>query len=584
MNLLATLRARAGTVLARTSPAPAPPVAAHAAAPQTSRLGAFPHVAAGPGPAVAEPPADWGTCPESGQALPTGPMVQVEPRAWQAARLAHRHGWFASLAFRAAQGDADAAARAIAAMDGWLRQDIPGHGIAWAHASDLAARLVHWQAGLALLGDRVPATLREAMAGSAVWHLDHLDARSPRSPTDGLRRVLHAAGRVIGGFTFPDLESARDAWSEGLTDLKDDLASVAHEDGSPIDVAPHAYAEALWFVALARATARANGAAVPAAVDAALARGARFCERMAGQAGLLPRFGERFVGSALDADYPLAWSLWNHVVAAGLDAGEMAPRPGDDPRLALLGLAPGAEPPALGTKGWSMWVWRGGGWVTSEMRIKNRPSRAVFHMGTTGRGAPLTHGAPFALVWDIGELSVLADPGGALDHPELADWIVSGAAHTGLTFDGRTLPAPTEMEIELARVDGKKARARAAHDGWKKVGVPVTHQREYMLNQARLVVIDKLVPARASIGRHAVQLLFQLGPGWTVEPDEKGWLAKQANVSVLIQLDDALSWTLAEGRGTPAPAGWVGRTPAPAFIGSGGVEGAATFTCSFEVR
>lgn len=585
MSFLASLKSRASALLARTGHPAAPAVAAHAAAPRSSRLGTLPYALAGAAPALGQGPLpDWSVDPVSGGPLPTGPHLQLDPTAWQAARLAHRHGWFAALAFRAGQGDAEAGARATAALESWLRQDVPGTGLAWAHASDLAARLVHWQAGLAWLGDRAPAALREQMAGSAAWHLDHLLARAPQAEADALRRCLHHAGLVVGGFTFIDLDQARDAWSQGLAGLGADLERVMHPDGSAIDGAPRALAEVLWMVALARVTARANGAAFPAAADAALARGTRFVERLASQVGRLPAFGERFVGSVLDVDYPLAWSLWNAVCGLGLESGDLAPRSAEDPRLAWLGLPSGPEPPAPGTRGWSSWVWRGGGYVVSEMKVKNRPSRCVVHLGTLGRGSPLTHLAPMTVVWDLGELSLLADPGATLDNVEVADWVGGTTAHTGLSIDGRGLPPGTEVELDLARVDGKKSRARGHHDGWKKLGVPVIHQREVLLNQARLTVIDKLIPTRASPGRHAVQVLFQMGPGWTVEPDGKNFVARQANVTVVIVVPEHFAWSVVSGRGAPAPAGWVDGQPAPALVGSGGLEGPTDVQVSFEVR
>jgi hypothetical protein len=583
MSLLASLRARASAALGRTPPEP--PVAAHSAEPRASRLGAPAFRAAGAAPTATEPGDSWDRDPETGATLPTGPLVKVGPTEWTQARIQHRHGWFAALAFRGAQGDSAARTRAQESLESWLRHDIPGHGIAWAHPSDLSARLVHWSAGLGFLGNEIPDELRAAMAGSVAWHLQHLDVRTPRRPEEGLRRVIHHAGRVIGGLTFPELEESRAAWSEGLTGLGEDLPALMHADGSARDVAPLALAESIWFAMLARAVARANGVGFPGPADAALSRGARFLERLTGSIGTLPGIGDRPVDTVLAVPgYPIGWSLWNLCVGFGIDAGEGAPKAKDDPRLAWLGLPTGTEPPAAGGKNWAMWVWREGGTVLAEMKIKNKPSRVVATMGSTGRGSPLTHPAPLSLLWEVGDIAVLGDPGPSLDHPELAAWLGSAGAHNVLTLDNRQPPADTAAELDIGRVDGKKARIEGHHDGWAKVGIPVHHQRKILLNQARCVVTDRLTGTRGRMGRHAVQILWQMGPGWELTPDGTNYTAKQGNMTVVIQLPTNLSWTVVSGRANPDPAGWMGTKAAPCLVGSGGVEGETEFVCSFEIR
>ena len=176
-------------------------------------------------------PENWTHDPATGEVLPVGVQAELPPHRYRSARIAARHGWFAVLARRAALGDRAAGILAMEAMEGWLRQDLPGQGIAWAHASDLSVRLCHWHAGLAWLRDDAPAALREAMAGSALWHLRHLHLRRPLGPADGLRRVLHAVGLVVGGFTFPGLPEARGWRSEGLSALRWELGECFFPDG-----------------------------------------------------------------------------------------------------------------------------------------------------------------------------------------------------------------------------------------------------------------------------------------------------------------------------------------------------------------
>lgn len=586
---------------ALTSP-PAGKVAVRAAEPLPSRLGESPFLLrrGDRGPDAPPPLTDWAEDPATGEPLPAGPRLVLDPGAFREARIAHRHGWFAALAFAAAKGDGAAKAAALAAMDGWLRHDVPGTGVAWAHPSDLAARLVHWHAGLAWLGAAVPEDLREAMAGSARWHLDHLRERLPRAESDHARRIVHHCGVVVGALTFPDLPGARAAWSESLSALRFALPEELHPDGSPQDDAPLRLAETLWYVALTRAVTRANGAAFPAFADAALIRGTRYLERLAGELGTLPPLGEAPLGDLLDVPgRPLAWSLWNLVRAWGLDNGPPAPGGADDPRVAWLAPYAGdisVEPVSHEAAGktWSMWVFRESGLAVAHMRIKNRPSRVVAQMGAPLRSTHDTHVAPLHLLWDVGDVSVLADPGPSDGAGPLAGWLRSAGAHNVLLIDGHPLPGGPGIDaipatLGVARVDGKKARIEGSHVGWHRLRVPLTHERDVLLNQARLLITDRLVPVGRRTGRHAVRVTWQLGPGWTLTPEANGYLAKRGDLTLVVQLPAGLAWSVHTGQTAPGPAGWVraadgGVVAAPCLVGDGGVDGLAEFVTSFEIR
>ncbi|MFN7144164.1 MAG: hypothetical protein ACK4YP_10330, partial [Myxococcota bacterium] len=435
-------------------------VAHRAAEPAQTRLGASPfHVRGAVGPTAPPPLPLWSEDPATGEPLPEGSSLDLAPGAFRDARIAHHHGWFPASAFAAARGDVTAAAAVVQALDTWVRQDIPGTGLAWAHASDLAARLVHWHVGLAWLGSQAPEWLRAALAGSARWHLEHLRDRMPYGDENLARRVAHHAGLVVGAFTFPELPESRAAWSDGLSGLRFDLPALLHADGSPRDDAPLHLAETLWYVAIARAVTRANGGAFPNAADAAYVRGARCLERLTGEIRSLPPLGEAPLGDVLTVpDRPIAWTLWNLVRAWGLDDGPPAPDAATDPRLAWLGADPGHAPVEEAGKTWGMWVFRESGLSVAHMRIKNRPARVVAEMGSPAVVGPCTHLSPLHLLWDVGNVAVLADPGPAIGAGPLTEWLRSPAAHNILLLDGHSLAENVPAELGVARVDGKKAR------------------------------------------------------------------------------------------------------------------------------
>ncbi len=576
---------------------PSGPVAPRSAEPLPSRLGESPFrdPPRGAGPTSPPPLLDWSEDPATAEPLPVGARLVLAPDAFREARVAHRHGWFPALAHAGARGDTAARLGAIEAMESWLRYDVPGTVVAWAHPSDLAVRLLHWHAGLAWLGAAAPTSLKEAMAGSARWHLDHLRERLPRGEADGARRVVHQCGLVIGGLTFPDVPGARQDWSAGVSGLRWSLPAEVHPDGSPRDDAPLHLAETLWMVAVTRAVARANGASFPSAADAALTRGARCLERLAAELGTLPPLGEAPLADVLALpDHPLAWSLWNLVRAWGLDDGPPAPGAATDPRVVWLAPHAGnvaADPLAHEAAGktWGMWVFRESGLAVAHMRVKNRPARVVAEMGSAALHTPRTHIAPLHLVWDVGTVAVLADPGPSVGAGALTAWLASPAAHNVLLLDGHTLAERVPATLGVARVDGKKARIEGSHTGWHRLRVPLTHERDVLLNQARMIVTDRLVPVGRRVGRHAVRVSWQLGPGWTLTPEATGYTAKNGDLTLVIQLPAGLAWSVHTGQMSPGPCGWVrgadgAVVAAPCLVGDGGVDGPAAFVTSFEIR
>ena len=325
---------------------------------------------------------------------------------------------------------------------------------------------------------------------------------------------------------------------------------------------------------MARAVTRANGAAFPADADAAFARATRFLADLAGELGTLPALGEAPTSDLLQTSAPLAWSLRNLALAWGLDRGEPAPGSDTDPRLGWLRGRVGGVPEVWSAKTWSVWSYREGAVGIAWLKIKNQPSRVVLDAGIP-RGSPLSHAAPLSLTWQVGPISVLADPGTGAGATDLCDAARNPAAHCRLNWLER--PAPSSGTLERARVDGKKAKM----EGWIVVeGLRQT--RDVLLNQSRLLITD------AVEGPAAVQLCWQLGPGWRLEPTAEGWTGKNGGLTLLIQLPAALQWRLVEGQPAPEPVGWVWSDgvaqPAPCLLGTGEIGAGVRLVSSFEVR
>ncbi len=473
------------------------------------------------------------------------------PEHWDAAgntaadaRVAHRHGWFAELARRAANGDTPAGATAIAGLEGWLRFDLPGQGAGWTHGTDAAVRMVHWAAGLSWLGANVPTALAAAAAGSAGWHVRHLDVTLPLGRAHGHRRVAHHVGILVAALTFPAIPNARGAWTEAASALAGELDALTMGDGSDKGGAPAFLAQSAWLTAIAIAVARANGAALPSGATAAWSRAVAFLDRLTGD-GRLPALGDAPFGEILPVESPsLPTSLRTLAVAWGFDAG--VPGGGPDPRARWFGGAVSAVPAA--PKGWSVWTFAGDGIAIASMPVRGESFRVILAAGAESAG-PHRHEAPLQLLADVGARPLLADPGSG---------VFAREAHDGLVLAGFE---PRRARLHVARVDGKKARL----EGSATFGRGRKWARDVLLNQQRLRVTDRLEGFGA-----AVTLTWTLGADWQIEGSGCAWTLKAGGHTVVVAL--------------PAELAWRHDVRLSCLVGQGVLPRDGEITCSFELR
>ncbi len=424
----------------------------------------------------------------------------------------------------------------------WLAGDTPGAGPDWEHPSDAAARVIHLAAAL----PTKPCPEVDRARACVGWHLAWLASRLP--PDDVARRVHHLTAIVVGGLLFPDAPAPvvhpLASWSGALAALRFDLPSRVYGDGVLRDTSEADAAEVLWRLALARSACRRNGVPFPAELDAAFVRCARWLERLAGESGELPAWGRR-LPAALATAAPLPWTLWNLALAWGLSTGDPAFGAANDPRLRWLGATPPVGAPEPAPKTWAMWSFRDGGQVVAHVRARQAPSTVVVDLGHGGQAA---HRAtePLAVSWTLGGRMILFGPTIRVDGAPAAPWTTS---------------------VDVARVDGKKAKVAAAHDGWRASGLAL--RREVRMNQARLLVTDRW--STSNPARHTVRVSWRLGPGWTLDPGA-AWTARLEGAALVMQLPEALSW-----RAAPDADGLL-------LEGEGVLDATLDTTTSFELR
>ena len=229
---------------------------------------------------------------------------------------------------------------------------------------------------------------------------------------------------------------------------------------------------------------------------------------------------------------------------------------------------------------WSLRAFRDGRIFIGRAEVKKQRSRLIVDAGIAPQIGPHAP-TPMHILWWIGETRVLADPGVLLDATAASQTLTSSSAHNTLQVNGQVpIAGDPDPQIHHARVDGRVMRItaeRESRDGlW-------SHRRDVSARQARLTITDK-IDADGSV---AVELNWQLGPGWEWERNEKGLQATNDGLKLLVKLDERLDWSVREGEHDPE-AGWVSTNgtvlAAPTLFGHGVIDSDEPIKTIFEIR
>ncbi len=485
-------------------------------------------------------------------------------------RRPHRHGWLVRACGANAPATTD---RALAALEGWLAQDRPGLGPAWVHTTDLTARLIHWLVALAWLGPAAGIPLRQRLAGSAAQHLDQLEARlAPAAPGDP-RRALQLAGLVAGALGWPGLPGASARAGRALASLGPAFDALLDGDGAPRGGALPLLPGILCHGLVLDALCTANQAPLPRSVLAALRRAAAL------QAALLVPAGTLGAGAGLvepllplDPEAGVA-AVHNACVAAGWV--EAPPLPGAR-RLAqaLVGAAPEGGPVAPQSR--EPRHFRAAGLVLVQGTVAELPSQVLVRLRASS-GFPGGAGSTLSIGWSVGDQPVLVPP-----HPQrFAPGLGGSVAHL---VPGEP---PRSARVLEARIRDRVMRVRVEAVG---TGGGL-HVRQVRLRGRGLDVIDGFRPPRAGWlePRRALRLRvgWQLAPGWDLRWLDGALVGSSGGLTLRVELDPALTWSLARGAEAPG-GGWVegpGGEPLAALLllGEGPLPESGGIRCCFSL-
>jgi hypothetical protein len=483
-------------------------------------------------------------------------------------------------------------------MSNWLATDIPGRGPGWVHTTDLVARLTHWSIGVGWLQDAADADFRRRMAGAAQHHLEHLDTRLDPLTEGDMRRPLQLCGLIIGGLSWPGLVNADARWSDALAALPNAVEAQLYADGVDKIRTPDRLLDLLVHLFATRAVCVHNQVGFPRTLDGAIARATTYLNALADTDGALPDLGASYPFRLLDLDGATnTTSLSQAAQSLGLIAPEEGPASNTlfaasfGQAIASDGGNALVQPTTEKTSNiqkraplkseWSLRAFREGRIFIAQAEVKKQLSRLIVDAGIAPLGGPHAP-TPMHMLWWIGETRVLADPGVLNDTTAAPNQALElSGAHNTLQVNGQApIAGDPDPQIRHARVDGRVMRItaeRESRDGlW-------SHRRDINARQARLTITD-IIKADGSI---AVELNWQLGPGWEWERTDKGLQATNEGLKLLVKLDARLDWSVREGEHNPN-AGWVSTNgtavAAPALFGHGTIDSDEPIKTIFEIR
>ncbi len=512
-------------------------------------------------------------------------------------RSKNRHLWFAVLAHRHAQGDENAAEEAINGLSNWLATDVPGRGGAWVHTTDLVARLIHWSVGIGWLEDAANPDFRRQVAGSVAQHLHHLETRLAPNTVGDPRRPLQLCGLLVGGLSWPGLPDANKRWSEALAALPDAVEAQLFADGVDRQRSPKRLLDLLVHLFATRTVCTQNQVGFPRTLDGALARATTYLNALADENGVLPELAAGYPFELINIDGKLNTAgISQAAEALGLTALTEEDEPSSlfaqmvGPKTSTDGSNALQQPDTEKTTNiqkraplrseWSLRAFRDGGMFVGRAEVKKQLSRLIVDAGIAPNAAP-HEPTPMHIIWWIGDKRVLAEPGILAGDTNEGPTVDLASAHSTLEVNGQSPiagdPAPV---IQHARVDGRVMRITAERDSRDGLW---SHRRDVLGRQARLTINDKIT----ADGAVQVKINWQLGPGWEWERNDKGFLALNDKLKLIIKVDDRLEWSIREGDQNPST-GWIvseGQAiAAPALQGTGTIDSDTPIKTQFEIR
>ncbi len=547
------------------------------------------------------PDIDWHRDPVTGRSWPRKFWTDYDPvRECDGgdAKVIHelnRHAHLPKLAkaFFLTGEEADAR-EVVAQLRSWIAQNPPSFGINWQSSLEIALRCTSWVWALFFM---LPARALDEdsariIGASLFAQLEHVCRYPSIYSSPNTHLIGEATALFIAGVLFQEHRGARRWRRRGLALLLEQLKRQILPDGVHVELSTGYHCYTVDFGLQAVALAQRNSIELPQAMSDALLHMIEFLMHAALPDGSIPQLGDDDGGRALQltaADYrafPEAFCA----AAVLFGRPEFRFRAGGfredtfwllgEDALGMFTRLDSAPPAATAAS------FPSAGYFIQRSDWGLRADHLIFDCG--GLGQPSGgHGHADALSFTLaprGE-EMLVDPGTFVYNgaPRWREYFRGTVAHNTVTVDGA-------CQSETGGTFRWKSRARARvrrrfdarglhyvegeHDGYARLGTPVTHRRRLLYAGGYWTVLDEL----AGDGEHDLEATYHFAPGARVAAPVVDGSAREVRLSCAVG-EAGLAMTalgsapvaaeLVTGRERPIQ-GWVSRRyghrqPAPAL-------------------
>ncbi len=521
-------------------------------------------------------PPDWNSDPQTGKRVPLQFGKRLEYR--DTARVGdirhvwelNRHAELNTLAQAyALTGEMKYAEGCRTLLVSWFEQCPYPRGANWVSSLELAIRLNNWAfawhllggAGSPLFESEAGETLRRQWLDAIYQHCDFVAGYLSRHSSANNHLLGELAGLYIASLTWPCWKESAGWRTQAGRELVIEALKQNAPDGGNREQAFYYHHEALEWMLLAALWAQANGEHFPAEYWTRMEAMMEFIVSVMDAGGHVPMVGDADDAHIVKFETEQHGDPYRSLLAMGavlFERADFAAKTGrlDDKSRWLLG--EGAEkiftdlaaarhvgPPRRSFPDVGYYVLGSDFDTADEVRV-------LADAGPLGYLSIAAHGHADALAFtlSVGGHEVLVDPGTYTYQGDLAwrEYFRGTSAHNTLTVDGESQSLSGGRFMWLSHGNGRCIRFDeggtrqmlvAEQDGYRCLTDPLTHQREWIYEQAdrTLTVTDRL----SSRGAHEVTWFWHFAetvavslepgrvigrvPGWRIEmavPDGSG--------------------------------------------------------------
>lgn len=493
---------------------------------------------------------DWNHDPLAGYRWPAVAAGKIDYRAggrdpkwiWELNRLQHLPVLAQAWMFT---GDRRYAVTALAQLDSWIEQNPVGVGIAWRGAFEAGIRAI--SVAVAVQGLRDSAELTPARYRRAMEMLD----ASARYCWHGRSLFSSANNHLVGELTgliavhllVPELSTPASLYPSAIAELERQASLQILPDGSGAEQAVSYQMFTAELLALVVVLLRKSGRGVPAQLTAAIGRSTDYLSAVVGEHDPDPRYGDDDDGFALRLGPEPKRTVRQHLAITGAAAG-CTPSVKSESSLTAAWFAAdndacqSVSPASTGRAARGSVYAPDGGLVV--LRAGSR--RLTMDVGPLGHLSIAAHGHADALaitlsaqgrdvIVDPGTASYYGNPGwraahrGTRAHPTVcvddADQSLAGGP---FLWRRHAITTVHSVDLERGIVD-------AEHDGYRRLGAPVSHRRWlYAPAESATAVVVDLLTGR---GTHGASVSWPLHPALGVEPAPDGHVVTREGEIVL---------------------------------------------------